>query len=308
MNLRYLRSFVTIADEGTMSKAALRLNIAQPALSRQIRDLETKLGFGLFERLGRRLILSGEGDRLLADCRNILGAVDALAVRAQSLQHSETGLLKVAATPQTIDGVFSTFLRQYSKRFPNVQIQLSEAVGNELFPRLERGELHLGVSFLHGIKPENQDFSRFPLPAIEFLAAGHVSKRLGTSGQIDIGALAPHPLLLMDASFFVRRTFDHFCRLSGLRPTIFMESRAPHALLAFAEAGYGVAVVPSVLPTHRYRLRIARITHRNQPLREPLTVFWNSRRRLPQYAHEFCQLLSAHMSKTFPISRPERTL
>ena len=121
---------------------------------------------------------------------------------------------------------------------------------------------------------------------------------------MEIRDLAPFPLLLLDTSFFVRTTFDAACRMAGLRPNIFIESRTPHALLALAEAGHGVAVVPSVLPTRRYRLRIVRLTHRRKPLREPLAVLWDNGRALPAYAEEFRQLLATYMREVFPISHP----
>jgi len=303
MNFRHVRTFVTVAEEGTVSKAALRLRVAQPALSRQINDLEVELGLRLFDRVRKRLVLTGEGDRLLAECRNILSAVDALSARAQLLRRPDAGVLKVAATPQMIDGVFSTFLHRYATRFPNVQIKLSEAVGPDLFAKLERGELQLGISSLQAVPAQDHEFESFPLPPIEFLAAGHASLQLGSAGNIEIARLAPHPLLLLESSFVVRNTFDAACRLAGLKPQIFIESRTPHTLLALAEAGHGVAIVPSVLPTHRYRLRIARITHQRKPLREPLTVLWNRRRVLPPYAKEFCEFLNAYMREVFPISQ-----
>jgi len=303
MNFRHLRTFVTVAEEGTVSKAALRLHVAQPALSRQINDLEVELGIRLFDRVRKRLLLTGEGDRLLVDCRSILSAVDSLSERAQLLRRPDAGVLKVAATPQMIDGVFSTFLHRYATRFPNVQIKLSEAVGPDLFAKLERGELQLGISSLQAIPAQNHEFESFPLPPIEFLAAGHVSLQLGSAGNIEMAGLAPHPLLLLESSFVVRNTFDAACRLAGLKPQIFIESRTPHTLLALAEAGHGVAIVPSVLPTHRYRLRIARITHQRKPLREPLTLLWDRRRVLPPYAKEFCEFLNAYMREVFPISQ-----
>ena len=89
--------------------------------------------------------------------------------------------------------------------------------------------------------------------------------------------------------------FDAVCRLARLEPNILIESRAPSNLLALAEAGHGVAVIQSVLPTHRYTLRIARITHQRKPLREPLGVVWDKRRVLPRYASDFSQMLAAHM-------------
>src|SRR6202046_1786603 len=112
MDLRHLRTFVTVAEQGTVSKASLRLRVAQPALSRQIKELEDELGLRLFDRIRRRLVLTGEGEQLLDDCRAVFGAVESFSERAQRLRGADTGILKVATTPQTMEGVFSTFLHR----------------------------------------------------------------------------------------------------------------------------------------------------------------------------------------------------
>ena len=104
----------------------------------------------------------------------------------------------------------------------------------------------------------------------------------------------------------VRGTFDAACRLAGLKPNIFVESRSPQALLALAEAGHGVAIVPSVLPTNRYHLHVVRIMHRRRPLREPRAALWDKRRALPPYARDFCECLAAHMREILPISQPAK--
>lgn len=303
MDLRHLRTFVTVAEQGTVSKAAVQLHTAQPALSRQIHDLEDELGVKLFDRVRRRLVLTGEGEQLLEHCRTILGAMHSLIERAQVLRRGDSGILRVAATPQTIDGVFSTFLHRFARRRPNVQIKLTEAVGADHWQMLERGQVHVTVGL---VQPghANSFIEIFPLAPLEFLAASRKALGVGTAGEIEIGSLSSYPLLLLDSSFYVRQTFDAACRLAGIKPDVFFESRTPHALLALAEAGHGVAVVPSVLPTNRYRLRVARITHRRKPLQEAYAVLWDKRRLLPPYAREFCEALAAHVREVFPISRP----
>src|SRR5262249_12972024 len=130
MDLKHLRTFVAVAEQGTVSKAALRLHIAQPALSRQIIDLERELGLTLFDRVGRRLRLTREGEQFLADCRSALGQVSSLAERARDLRRGDRGLLTVAASPQMIDNVFAPFLHDYAKRYPAVQVQLVEVFGD----------------------------------------------------------------------------------------------------------------------------------------------------------------------------------
>jgi DNA-binding transcriptional LysR family regulator len=306
VDLRQLRTFVTVAEQGTVSRAALQLHVAQPALSRQISDLENELGLKLFDRIRRRLVLTGEGEQLLEDCRTVLGAAHSLGERAQRLRRGETGILRVGATPQTIEGVFSTFLARYAKRRPDVQVRLTEAVGVGQLSMLERGEIQLCVSLAgltQSVKGYGEVIESFELSPIEFLAASPKWLEVGTSGEVDIGQLEAYPLLLMDTSFYVRTTFDAACRVAGVKRNIFVESRTPHALLALAEAGHGVAVVPSVLPTSRYKLRVARITHRRRPLTESLVVLWDKRRALSPYARDFCDALAAHARVVIPRSR-----
>jgi DNA-binding transcriptional LysR family regulator len=302
MDLRHLRTFVTVAEEGTVSKASLRLHVAQPALSRQIHGLEAELGVKLFDRVRRRLILTGEGEQLLADCRNVLVAMDSVRERAQLLRGGHGGVLRVAATPQTIDGVFSAFLHRFAGSHPSVQVRLTEAVGTDHESMLERGQVHVTVGIVQSGHADSPFIETFQLAPLEFLAASHETLEIGTAGEVELGKLAGHPLLLLDGSFYVRTTFDAACRLAGVKPKVFMESRTPHALLGLAEAGHGVAIVPSVLPTNRYRLRIARITHKRKPLQQAYAVMWDRRRVLPPYAQDFCKSLAAHV-REFPISR-----
>ena len=71
-----------------------------------------------------------------------------------------------------------------------------------------------------------------------------------------------------------------------------------------AEAGHGVAIIPSALRTHHYKLRIVGVTYRGKPLREPLIILWDKRRPLPPYATAFCEMVAEHLREVFPISRP----
>lgn len=300
MELRRLRTFVTVAEEGSVSKAALRLHVTQPALSRRLRDLEGELGLRLFNRTGRRLVLTSEGEQLLGDCRSLLGYASALSERAQLLRHGDTGVLKVAGSPVQIEAVLSTFLHRYAKHYPNVQVRLVEAVGPDILAMLERGDIHLGI-LLQALQPDRSGLGSYPVPSVELLAASQGSLQLERGGGIDIRRLSSYPLLLLDPGFVVRKTFDAFCRLAAVKPNILIESRAPSNLLALAEAGHGVAVIPSVVATHRYRVCVARITHEGKPLREPLAVVWNKRRVLPRYAQHFSELLADHMRDLLPF-------
>src|SRR5712671_989535 len=303
MDLKRLRTFVAVADLGTVSKAALRLRISQSALSRQISDLEYECGFKLFDRIGRRLFLTTRGKELLGDCRGLLGQLRSLGEHIELLKRGDSGVLKVAAPPQTIESVLSGFLPRYAERFPNVRVKLTEALGMDQVPLLERGEVHIGGRHDQGV---NSWFESLSLPSDDVLAAYRPPLQLGRGGMIDIVLLAPHPLLLLDSGYSVRRLFDAACRVADVEPNILLESRAPHTLLALAEAGQGVAIIPSVLRTDRYRLRVARVTHRRKPLRDRFVIQWDKRRPMPSYAQNFCAALGAYMRDVLPITRPSQ--
>jgi DNA-binding transcriptional LysR family regulator len=307
MDLRRIRTFVTVAELGTVSKAALHLRIAQPALSRQLIDLEQELGLRLFDRVGRRLLLTGEGEQLLSGCRILLNSASAVTEQAQLLRHGDTGVLRIAGSPQHIEGVLSQFLHRYAARYPNVEVKISEGTGREILTLLERGEIHLGQNLLHAVKLDEHQYGSLPLGSVELLAVCHPSTPLGPRSTIDIAHLADFSLLLMDSGFGFRRAFDAASRMAGLTPTIRFESRNPHTLLALAEAGHGVAIVPSQLQCHRYQLRILGLTYRGRPLREALTISWDKRRPLPRFATDYCGMLAAYMREIFPISRPTET-
>jgi DNA-binding transcriptional LysR family regulator len=307
MDLRRVRTFVVVAEQGTVSKAALKLHISQPGLSRQIQELEQDLGLRLFDRVGRGLVLTSEGEQLLGSCRQLLGQASALGEHAALLKRGDRGTLKVAASPIQIETALATFLPRFSRRYPNVQVTVVESVGADTLALLERGEIHLGIGLVEAVAARDQQFGCYSVPALEEVAACHPSFPLERGHTIDIGSIAPHPLLLLDAGFSGRKNFDAVCRLAGIKPNILIESRSPHTLLALAEAGLGVAIVGTAVQTFRYKLRTARITYKGRPIQNPLAVVWNERRPLPQYAQDFCRLLTDHIRKFAPTAPASKT-
>ncbi|MBK1661934.1 LysR family transcriptional regulator [Paracraurococcus ruber] len=305
MDLRHARTFVAVAELGTVSRAAEQLRIAQPALSRQIGDFERELGIRLFDRIGRRLALTGEGEQLLGDCRALLACALAVRERARLLQHGDSGVLKVASSPQQIEGAIAPFLVRYAAQYPKVQVKLTEVLGwPATAAKLERGEIHLGQNLIGAVPPDDARFACRPLEPVDLLAAFGPSILRESRGEIEIGQLAQYPLLVVDTDHVFRRHFDAACRLAGIQPNITFESRAPHTLLAMAENGHGVAIIPAALRTDRYNLRITAIVYRGEPVRVQPAIYWDKRRSLPRYAEAFCDMLGAYMREVFPITRP----
>jgi DNA-binding transcriptional LysR family regulator len=293
---------VAVAELGSVSKAAQALRITQPALSRQVASLEQELGFELFERAGRRLLLTARGEQLVGDCRSLLAHAASLGERVGALRRGDIHTLRIAASALTIEALFPTFLARYARQHPEVKLALLEADAASHLGMLERGEAHVAVNVVNMIEVDERRFATHPLPRFHVVAAFVPGLVAEEGDAIDIRRLAKYPLLVLDTSFGTRNVFDAACRLADVRPNVLLESRAVHALLALAEVGHGVAIVPSILRPDRRKLRVMRVTLRREPhpLQISLAVLWDIRRTLPRCAVDFPELLSDHIRETFP--------
>ena len=118
MNLKYLQTFVTICECGTVSRAATQLRITQPALSRRIKALQEELGLTLFDNLGRRLLLTSEGEEFLRHSRVLLAQAEAVLATGRALGCGRAGVLRIGGAPHTLAAFFPSFVNKYEKQNP----------------------------------------------------------------------------------------------------------------------------------------------------------------------------------------------
>jgi LysR family transcriptional regulator, cyn operon transcriptional activator len=293
MELRHLQYFVAVAEAGSVLRAAERLGLTQPALSRQIRVLETELGVRLFDRVGRRIQLTAEGADLLRHSRELLVSAAALTDRARALLTGDAGILRVGASPQTMESVLATFLPRYRRAHPAVEFQLVSDGGAELLRRLDRGEIQLSVSI-----SGEAFYCRFLFPA-RLLAVMAPSHPLVGRGALEIARLAKEPLLLLRREFASRRFFDVACDLAHMRARVGLETGSAQTLIALARAGYGVAVVPSTVLCGS-KVHVAPLIAGGQTLGQWLGINWDPRRFLPRHAFDFIDALRARTQTTYP--------
>jgi LysR family transcriptional regulator, nitrogen assimilation regulatory protein len=306
MDIRRLKTFVTVADHGTVSRAASLLNTTQPALSRQISSLEQELGFKLFGRVGRRLVLTTRGQQMVADCRNVLNRVGALAEQARALRQGEIKLMRIVASSLTIEGLFPSLLNSKCECGPGIKVKPVEAHARDHLGMLERGEADLSINVVNDLRVDDDLFGTHLLPQFHVVAACARTYDIERTEAIDIRKVARHPLLLLTKDIATRAIFDSACRLANARPNVLIESTAAHGLLALAETGQGVAIVPSILRTERWSVRTMRVTHRRQPLRISLALIWDRRRMAASHAEHCGEILADHVRKMFPHGSPVR--
>jgi LysR family cyn operon transcriptional activator len=299
MDLRHLRAFAAIVDAGGFARAATLLNLSQPALSRQIHGLEAELGVPLFDRVARRALLTSEGEDLLRRSRRLLTDADSLGERARALKSGQTGLLRVGATPQVMESVLAGFLQRYRRRHPAVEVHLVEDGGVRLPGRLDRGDFHLGLVVAGDARFRWRLLG--PIHLVAVLPRSHPWRRRAT---LEISELVDVPLLLTRRDFGSRAWFDAACQVAHIRPRVLLESGAPPTLIALAQAGYGVAIIPSNARIPR-GLRAIPILRRGESIGVWASVSWDPRRFLAPYAEQFVEELVAYSRRAYP--RPELT-
>jgi LysR family transcriptional regulator, cyn operon transcriptional activator len=295
LNLRALRTFVSTAESGRLARASAKLNISQPAASRQIQTLEAELGVRLFHRVGRTLQLTAEGEDILHQSRRLLADADLLTERAHALKGGHTGTLRVAATPHVMATLLAEFLPIYRRHHPDVEVLLMEGGATRQPNRLDRGEVHLAIM------PVGLDrFAGrllYPVHAVAVFAKEH---RMRRQRLAEVSTLANESLLLLRHEFGSRAWFDAACQTAQVRPRVLLESGAPDTLVDLAATGYGVAVLPSTVAIRTENVRVSPVVQQGASIGRWSMIGWDPQRALPLYAERFVEKLVAHSQRTFP--------
>lgn len=285
LDLRRIRSAVAVAEEGNLSRAASRLHVSQPALTRRIQELEKHLQFSLFEHVGRGIQLTGEGEAFLDQCSDLLAHAEAVEDHARTFSSGDSGVLRVGASPQVLEHFFPELLTRYGSLFPLVEVQLFEDNQTDLLARLERGELHFALSAL----PVNERLESQVLAPALVLAAIARSHPLNGVTHIELRELGDNPILATNQGFRSRQIFDAACRLAHVQPHIVLESGTPQTILALAEAGLGIAIFPSTVRIERRGLHVAPLVHVGAQLQMQFAISWRRGRYLAPYARQFIE-------------------
>jgi DNA-binding transcriptional LysR family regulator len=295
MNLRQLRTFVTIADHGGFARAAARLNLTQSAASRQILALETELNVRLFDRIKRRVQLTGEGEDLLMRSRRLLSDAESLGERARKLTHGQTGTLRIGATPHVIEILLSKFLIGYRRKHPDVEVHLVEDGGASLAGRLEKSEIQIA----HLAAGDERFHGRLLYP-MHVLILAPKTHRLARRAVVELLDLSEEPLLLLGRGFGSHQWFEAACRVAQIRPRILLESSAPHTLVSLVAAGYGLAILPSNAHIPKGGVRAIPVVHRKESIGRWSMLAWDPRRFLAPYAEKFVEELVVHVRRDYP--------
>jgi DNA-binding transcriptional LysR family regulator len=244
MELRHLRYFVAVAQDEHYGRAAKRLHVAQPSLSRQIQDLEQEIGFQLFDRLPRGIRLSHAGRAFLDDARSILRQVVAATDRAGRVARGLAGTLRVGF-PESASwhGIVPDSFRRFRKEQPDAELQLNPMSSLEQVQALRVGALDAG--FVFNFPKSDPELDQFVVATEHLVLAAPRRHALTKKSRLRL-----RDLIDADFIWFPRRQspayYDRLvqaCVRGGLSPRIVQEAIDQATILSLVVCGLGVAFV-----------------------------------------------------------------
>lgn len=248
MELRHLRYFVAVAEEENVTRAAARLHVSQPALSRQIRDLEEEIGFSLLERSAKSVRLTDAGRTFLTESRAVLKAVENAVQTARAKASGTHGDLHVGYAPSLTIEMLPRALRQFQIDFPRVRVILHDLSTEEMVAQLNKGKLQLALAveptrkMMRGLR-----FTR--IAAYPVCVAVSPTHRLARSRPVKLSELAREPLIAYSREDYpeYHHGVDALFKRGEPRPRVTEEHDSVNSLIAAVESGRGVALVPKCL-------------------------------------------------------------
>jgi DNA-binding transcriptional LysR family regulator len=244
MELRHLRYFVAVAEEQNVTRAAARLHVSQPALSRQIRDLEDELGVALFERTAKAVRLSEAGRVFVSEAKAVLLRADEAVGTVKSVAKGQHGEIHVGYAPSLTVEILPRALRSFQEANPGVRVHLHDLSTEEMLGGLREDRLdvalliHPSEKALGGLAFE--ELVRYPV-----CVAAHGTHRVARARKVGLDDLANERLIVYTradypeyhdwlATLFAPRKLAHIAE----------EYDSATSLIAAVEAGRGVALVP----------------------------------------------------------------
>lgn len=267
MEVRLLRYFLAVVDEGSITRASAQLRVAQPSLSRQIRGLEASLGRNLFDRSDGRLRLTPAGRQFVPLARDLVTRSDAAEATMRDLETTRAASLSVVAPHITIVDVIAPYLATLG--MDALKVTVRDAPSLAVFRIIRSGDADLGVS----VGPPPGELASLAVARFSILAQVPAGHRWHGRECIPLAELVEEPLVLVTAEHGTRRVFDQAVATAGLKYHAIGEADLSAVAQTLAAGGAGVAIVSD---DARYGLHSILIELDGATLFIPIVAAWEA--------------------------------
>ena len=285
MDIPNLHAFISVADTGSFSTASEQLYITQPAVSKRVSALEAELNIQLFDRIGRKVMLTEAGSALLARARNILQQVEDSKRAIQNLSGHVAGKLSIGTSHHIGLHRLPPVLRAFTQSYPEVELDLHFMDSEEACHAIEHGELELGIVTLP-LQPAKvlHTYEVWPDPLDIIVNKSHP---LALLEKISPKQLADYSAILPTRGTYTRQIFEQTMRKHKLELKVGLSTNYLETIKMMVSVGLGWSVLPrSMLNDELKTLNIENIK-----LERQLGVVWHSGHTLSNAAKAMSDLL-----------------
>lgn len=294
LEIRHLRYFLAVAEAGSFSRAADRLGISQPSVSQQMRDLEAGLRVSLFQRRGKRILLTSTGLIFQEHARAILRQIESCLQELTSEPGQLRGALHVGVVPVLNVALMPDLLGLFAGKHPGISLTVEEISSTEIETALEEGRMDVGLGFLTRHSP-NLRYER--LCTDEFALVVSEAHPWWKRRVIQFSELHQHRMLQLSGTFVMRRMTDQICLSHHVRPRTVAELNAIETLLRSLAPLESAALMPAIVLRGREALKLKAIPLQGKKLSLEIGLLRLSDSGVNSAAGAFTTLAKAEVPK-----------
>ena len=295
MDTQHLQAFVAIADSGSFSAAGTRLHLTQPAISKRIALLEEQVKAKLFDRIGRQVVLTQAGCLLLKKATNILNEVSAAQREIADLRGDITGKLSVATSHHLGLHYLPPYLREFSKRYPDVKLDLHFLDSEHAYHEVLLGRFDIAIITLALEQDPRINTNELWQDQLQFVAAP--THPLATLANLRLADLSPHQAIMPDINTYTTRLIKDLFDRENQPLNITMVTNHLDTIKMMLSIGLGWGVLPSSIIDHQ--LKVLDVTH--PPLTRSLGCIYHTQRSLTNAARVFLEQLKAPLPENVAL-------
>ncbi|PGK31683.1 LysR family transcriptional regulator [Priestia megaterium] len=287
MDIKQLIYFLTIAEEGNISKAADRLHMAQPPLSQQLKLLEEELGVILFERNTRRMQITDAGQLLQNRAQQIIDLMEKTSKELNDLKEGSQGLLSIGTISSAGETLVPIMVQNFHKVYPGVDFRIKESSTFEILELVKRGVVEIGIIRT----PFNlETFDYISLPEEPMMAAALDSLVNTNKTFLNLDELKGKPLLFHNR---YANNIEEACKKSGFEPKVKCRIDDTRTMLNWAGDGMGIALIPRDMMALIPDSNLHFIEIKEETLATKIIVIWKKNHYLSTIARHFLEFFKS---------------